>query len=508
MNDNFNSQENSEKKNFSESIDHGQTAAGQRSEPNYYEQAQAAYRSEIPNRSYENIPRYVSNTQNNFAEGHANPGYYHNPPRYETPNTYYAENSASSKTANEEEIRRIIREEVKKSKPKFRWLKILALILVGTILGSGVTFALYGTGFLRTNDQMPQKSDAEITKPEDNSEKQQTQYHNIEINPDGENTIENVVANKAIPSIVGITALVPGQHNPFYFYNEVPKYVDAVGSGVIVDSNGYIVTNSHVISNGDAKDITVTFSDGETAKADVIWKDPTLDLAIIKVDKTGLPVAELGDSDMVEVGDKAIAVGNPLGLDLQSTLTSGYISGLNRTINVMGGNIMDGLIQTDAAINGGNSGGALLNAKGQVIGINTARPQTADGIGFAIPINAAKPIIEKIVENGSFESVYIGIVGFNAQMLVQATDEDLPTEKGVVVNEVLANSAAAKAGIKQGDIIVSIDGAEVDSMNSLKTQLLKYDYGDSAKIVFYRDKDKKEVEIQFVEFDNDAAKNQ
>src|SRR5690606_26558186 len=145
------------------------------------------------------------------------------------------------------------------------------------------------------------------------------------------------------------------------------------GSGVILSSDGYIVTNSHVVDNGEAGNITVVFDDQTTAPAEVLWSDAALDVAIVKVSKAGLSPVTIGSSEAVKVGDKAIAIGNPLGLDLQSTLTSGYISGLDRSITIQSGGTMSGLIQTDAAINEGNSGGALLNAAGQLIGINTAK---------------------------------------------------------------------------------------------------------------------------------------
>lgn len=397
----------------------------------------------------------------------------------------------------EEDIREIVRDEISQSKAKFSWLRVIAFILVGAILGTGGTFALFKMGALENLNHEEKSQFTETVQPEDKN-------YSIDISLNEDSTIENAVANKAIPTIVGITAFVKGQLNPFNFYNEIPEYAEAVGSGVIVDPNGYILTNSHVINNGNAEKLTVSYSNDESAEAEIVWFDQTLDLAVIKTGQTALPAADLGNSDDVQVGDKAIAVGNPLGLDLQSTLTSGYISGLDRTINIQGGNIMDGLIQTDAAINSGNSGGPLLNAKGEVIGINTARPQTADGIGFAIPINSAKPIIEKIIEIGSFKPLYIGISGQNAQMVSKISGEDLPAETGVVIYEVFKNSPAAQAKLKVGDIITSIDDMPVDSMNSLKTYLLQYEVGDSAEITLYRGQEKMIIELVFSEFNMES----
>lgn len=391
----------------------------------------------------------------------------------------------------EQRIRQMIKEEIKNSKPKFSWVRVISFILIGAILGTGGTLALFKRGIQTGINEKIETVETVATEDKN---------YTVDISLKDDLTIENAVATKAIPSIVGITAFVQGQQNPFNLYNEMPKYAEAVGSGVIVDSRGYILTNAHVVNNGNAEKLTVSFSNDESAEAELVWYDQTLDLAVIKTNKTNLPAADMGNSDEVQVGDKAIAVGNPLGLDLQSTLTSGYISGLDRTINIQGGNIMDGLIQTDAAINSGNSGGALLNAAGKVIGINTARPQAAEGIGFAIPINSAKPIVDKIIEVGSFKPLYMGISGQNAQMVSKISGEDLPTETGVVIYEVFKNSPAAKANLQAGDIIISIGDMPVDSMNSLKTHLLQYEVGDLVEITFYRGSEKKTLELEFIEY--------
>jgi len=378
-------------------------------------------------------------------------------------------------------------------KPKKVWLRVIALILVGALLGTGVTYGI--SNALRANKTIKQDEPAVVeTVPEYTKENPR-----IDIDLGETSTVENAVAAKTIPSIVGITSKVRGQIQQFYFY-EIPQYAEAVGSGVIIDSSGYILTNSHVVNNGNFENLLVSFSDDQEAEAELIWNDKTLDLAIIKVERDNLPAVEMGDSNEVNVGDKAIAVGNPLGLSLQSTLTSGYISGLNRTIRVEDGNIMDGLIQTDAAINSGNSGGALFNAEGEIIGINTARPQTADGIGFAIPINTAKPIIEKVIAEGSFESLYLGISGANVQYVLLLDGEELPTDTGVMVQEVFSNSPAAKAGIQSGDIITALGDDPVDSMNSLKTHLLKYELNDTVTVTFFRGDDEQTTEITFNSF--------
>lgn len=404
-----------------------------------------------------------------------------------TPNFQMFDPEEEKRKAEEERIRNIVKEEVEAAKPKRVWLRVIALILVGALLGTGAA-----TAVLR-NDRFADRS-IETQATETQAERVQ-----VDINLNEDSTVENAVATKAIPSIVGITAIVQGQQS-FYFY-EIPQYAEAVGSGVIVDPSGYILTNSHVVNNGNFEELTVSFSDNQEATAELVWNDQTLDLAIIKVEQDNLPAAELGDSDLVQVGDKAIAVGNPLGLQLQSTLTSGYVSGLDRTIKLEDANVMDGLIQTDAAINSGNSGGALLNAEGKVIGINTARPQAADGIGFAIPINITKPIIEKVITEGSFEPLYLGISGINVQLISSVNGEELPTNTGVLIQEVYSDSPAGKADLKSGDIITKIDDKSVDSMNSLKSHLLQYEYEDKAEITFFRGEEEMTTEIIFIEYD-------
>ncbi|NLM19154.1 MAG: PDZ domain-containing protein [Clostridiaceae bacterium] len=420
---------------------------------------------------------------------------------YNQPNNYnfpeypydYSSPKIEAQYAEEDRIRKIVREELQYNKPKKIWLRVIALILVGALLGTGATYGVLSA--LRANEKIKQDEPAVVEKvPEYTQENVQ-----VEIDLGETSTVENAVATKTIPSIVGITAKVRGQFQQFYFYG-IPEYAEAVGSGVIVDSAGYILTNSHVVNNGDFENLLVSFSDDQETEAELIWNDQTLDLAIIKVERDNLPAVEMGDSNKVNVGDKAIAVGNPLGLSLQSTLTSGYISGLNRTIRLEDGNIMDGLIQTDAAINSGNSGGALFNAEGKIIGINTARPQTADGIGFAIPINTAKPIIEKVITEGSFEPLYLGITGANVQYVLPMDGEELPTDTGVMVQEVFSDSPAEKAGIKSGDIITALGGDPVDSMNSLKTHLLKYELDDTVLITYFRGDDEQTTEITFSSF--------
>lgn len=398
---------------------------------------------------------------------------------------YRENNWAEERAAREEEIkiRKTVRDEIQRNyKPKKSFFSVVALVLVGAILGSLASFALVMTGSVDL-PYSTQQADGKVSQ-------------DVKISLKEGSTVESAVAKKTIPSIVGITTIGKGvNRNPFFY--GIPQYTESVGSGVIVSSDGYIVTNSHVVDNGKAESIKALLSSGEEVEAKLVWNDSTLDLAVIKVEKTGLKAIEFGDMKNVNVGDKSIAIGNPLGLELQSTLTSGYISGMERSITLEGGNIMDGLIQTDAAINGGNSGGALLNAEGKLIGINTAKPASADGIGFAIPVSTIKPIVEKILKTGSYDALYLGVTGYNVALAKQLGKENLPVDSGVVIHEVVAGSPAAKAEMEPGDILVDIGGSKIDSMNSLKTALLKYKAGDNASVTIYRGDKKMEVQVTF-----------
>ena len=312
----------------------------------------------------------------------------------------------------------------------------------------------------------------------------------LEKNENGNNVA--LVAQSAMDSVVGITT-VSIQHFGFF-----QQEVDGVGSGVIVDSNGYILTNAHVINNGETKNIKVLFNNGDEKEAKVLWYDSLLDLAILKVNASGLPVAKLGDSDDLLIGETVVAIGNPLGLEFQSTVTSGIISGLHRSITV-DGNVIDDLIQTDASINPGNSGGPLLNVKGEVIGINTAKITTGEGLGFAIPINTIKPVIEQIVKTGDYKAVYIGISGVEVELYERQLGVDLAADEGIVILQVANNSPADRAGLMNGDVIIKIDDKKIEAMSQLKKTLLNYKKGDKAKVTILRNGSEKTLEIQFSE---------
>lgn len=323
---------------------------------------------------------------------------------------------------------------------------------------------------------------------------------------EGDNKTSNVfkaVATKATPSVVGITTLSINTNN---FFN-LPTQSEGVGSGVIVDKNGYILTNSHVVDNGNATKVSVLFNDGTSSDGEVLWFDATIDLAIVKVDKTNLAVADLGDSDKVEVGDISIAIGNPIGLELSKSVTQGIISGKDRSLATGAGSSMTELLQTDASINPGNSGGPLLNDKGEVIGINTAKLSNAEGLGFAIPINTAKPIIEQIINKGDFEKVSLGIKGIDVESIKNSLGLDLLAEKGVYIIEVQGKTPAHVAGLLTGDVITKIDEKEIETMSDLTKALYKYRKGDTATFEVLRNGETISISVKFTSSNSTVVNN-
>lgn len=356
----------------------------------------------------------------------------------------------------------------------------ISSILVGIILGSAITL---GITYAFLPDMLSLRGISLDNAP---------QQQQITINPTQDDSVYTAVAKKVMPSVVGITTVELQNDWPFGV-----RKVPGVGTGVIVDSRGYILTNSHVVGDGNAEEVMALLNDGRQLRAEVLWNEKSLDLAIIKVEGDNLQVAELGDSDETEVGEIAIAIGNPLGLTFERSLTQGVISGLNRTITVdSAGETIENLLQTDASINPGNSGGPLLNAKGQVIGINTAKITTGEGLGFAIPINIAKPIVDQFIEKGEFTRVYLGIQATDIEVFEGLTGRKAFSDHGAYVTQTVENSVASKYGIQPNDIIIKIDDDKINRMSNLIRTIYKYRPGDKAKITVIREN--KEVTIDVV----------
>lgn len=266
-----------------------------------------------------------------------------------------------------------------------------------------------------------------------------------------------------------------------------------VGTGFIATKSGLIVTNAHVVSAFNSNPITVVYKDTEKVNAKMLWKDPILDIAVLKTDKDISNALALGDSDSLKVGDTAIAIGNPLGENFEKSVTQGIISGLDRSVMINQYSSMDKLIQTDASINPGNSGGPLINSLGEVVGINSAKIKNAEGMGFSIPINTLKPILSQIENNNSYQKVQLGVKAINITALNLNHDQDY----GIYVSEVTENSPAEKAQIKADDIITSMDNTKIDSLDDLASALYKYKQGDRANITVIRNSEKMILTVKF-----------
>jgi serine protease Do len=282
-------------------------------------------------------------------------------------------------------------------------------------------------------------------------------------------SITETVAKSASPGVVGISVLKVDSSSIFDG-NAARKW--GLGSGVIVSPDGYILTNHHVAGGKNSR-IVVHLEDGRDIDGITVWSDPVLDLAVVKVDLTGLPVIPLGDANKLKVGEPAIAIGNPLGLQFQRTVTSGIINALTKTISIeteQGSNYMEDLIQTDASINPGNSGGPLLNSRGEVIGINTVKVESAEAIGFAVPINIAVPVIQKITQTGEFTEPYLGVFAYDREV-VPYLDGNIKIDKGIYVVNLDESAPAYQSGIRLGCVITQVDGNDVNTMMQLRCYL-------------------------------------
>lgn len=312
-------------------------------------------------------------------------------------------------------------------------------------------------------------------------------------------------ANKILPSIVGIKIEYNVTSNIPFFGNSSQSTATATGSGIIISEDGYILTNNHVVSSSESESyyqvseatkVTVTLFNDETEyEAKIVGTDEETDLAVIKIDKTDLPKAEFADSDSIKVGEFAMAVGNPLGM--QSSITCGVVSAVNRKVTDSDGKEYT-LIQTDAAINAGNSGGALVNSEGKVIGVNTLK-LTGDGVegmGFAIPINSTTDITSQLIQYSKVKRPYIGITGME---LDSETANRYNLVEGIYVKDVETFSSAEKAGIKIGDVIVEADGKQVKTMDELNEVKNSHQIGDEIKIKVNREGQEKELTIKLGE---------
>lgn len=303
------------------------------------------------------------------------------------------------------------------------------------------------------------------------------------------------IAEQVTPSVVSITGKRKQMVN-----GTIREQDYSSGSGIILTEDGYIATNSHVIESADV--VYVTLSGGQELTAEVIGQDSSSDLAVLKIARDNLPAATLGSSSSLKVGEMVVAIGDPFGANLASTVTVGFISALDRKINMDGTTYT--LLQTDAAINPGNSGGALVNSRGEVIGINTLKSRiagydqfgnaiSAEGIGFAIPIDQAKPILDALIQDGKIDRPGIGIKIYT---VTEQDSQSWNVPQGVMVSQVIANSPAEKAGLKKDDIITALNGQKVLTTEDFLPIVQGSTIGDTITLSIYREGKTFDVDVK------------
>jgi len=382
---------------------------------------------------------------------------------------------------------------------RYNTYKLAALFLTSVFIFSGCTTDFFGGG----------------TEPAAKEETQQ-KAPPAPVIIDGIRTSYADLVEKASPAVVQITSTLKNSRakktsgSPFEeFFKQLPQSPQnqqprqGFGSGVIVSEDGTILTNHHVVK--DADKITIEMNDNKTYEAKVVGSDPPSDLAVLKIEGEKFPFLKLGDSDSVRVGDIVLAIGNPLGIG--QSVTSGIISAKGRRTGIGDGSFED-FLQTDAPINRGNSGGALINLSGELVGINSQILSTTGGsigIGFAIPSNMSKSVMEQLVKNGK---VRRGMLGIDIQNITSdiAENLDLKDAKGVLVSNVRKDSAAEKAGIKRGDLVTAINGEAVDDGNSLRNKVAGTQPGTEIALTILRNGKEQELKATLGEFETQKAK--
>ncbi|MBE7025896.1 MAG: trypsin-like serine protease [Ruminococcaceae bacterium] len=374
------------------------------------------------------------------------------------------------------------------------WLVAFASAMAGAIIASAVSPFLSGwiAGKLSGN-QNGLTMGGSFRLPSVSGSPSATQ---VVYNPENRKELTTVEIGKLVgPAVVGVTTVIETETYSF-FGQRMPYESEGSGSGIILSADGYIVTNNHVIEG--AKTIKIILNNSKEYEASIVGADSKTDLAVVKIEGENLPVAVIGDSDALEPGERCVAIGNPLGQDLAGSLTQGIISALNRTLTV--DNIKYTLIQTDAAINPGNSGGALVNAYGEVIGINTVKIGSSEieGLGFAIPSNNAKPIIEDLINFGYVKGrpqIGVTLIYVSEQ---EARYYNIPAA-GLFVSDVSAGSGAADAGVKKGDVILKCNGKEVTSSEEINAIRDQFKAGDTITLTVNRDSSVMDITVKLTE---------
>ena len=366
----------------------------------------------------------------------------------------------------------------KKNRHKKIVLVFLSMILIG--------FTIYNLYIMYKNiDVKNSIYDAKKVSLSTNNEK------NVDNTNTNIQSTEDMIESQ-LESVVGISRLTNAGGS---ILNNVSSEDLGLGTGMIVSEDGYILSNNHV--TGDKYSICYVTIDENTYKGLVVFSEPDLDLSIVKVNAVNLKVAKFGDSSNLRVGEQVYAIGNPIGYEFKRTVTSGIISAKNRTIKIEEReeiSYVSDLIQTDATINPGNSGGPLVNGKGEVIGINTVKITSAEGIGFAIPINVIKPVVEECRNNGKFEEATLGIYAYDSEVAEYMNLKNKITN-GIYVSEILPNGSASNSELKIGDVITSIDNKKLKTINDLREYIYSKKPGDEVTLKIVRKEKEQDISV-------------
>ncbi len=370
-----------------------------------------------------------------------------------------------------------------------RSLYILLVIVIAG--GSALTGAFAGGAVVYQALRQPSKLPAPIQEvlPANNTNPNQT----LTLDTTSIETSITQAVQKVGPAVVTVVGTIPGQMTIFGPTNDQT----VSGTGFFITNDGYILTNNHVVDN--TKEVNIVLSDGKQEKATIVGTDPFADIAVLKTDGKAPAVAKLGNSDVLKPGESVIAIGSPLG-NFKNSVTVGVVSATGRSIDSGNGYQIETLIQTDAAINHGNSGGPLLNLVGEVIGINTLivrntnSGDVAEGLGFAIPVNTAQAVAQQIIQKGYFARPYMGI-SFQPINPDIAANYNLPAQWGVYVTDVASGSPAGQAGIQQGDIITKINSTSLDETHSYINMLFTFKPGDQVTLEVMRGNQTTQVRV-------------
>lgn len=365
---------------------------------------------------------------------------------------------------------------------KFKKIFMSILLFLSISIGSIAVYEIYTTNMniYNANNQVSSdikkvSQDIEISK--ESTEKEVTQ-----------------VVEEALQTVVGISK-IKNNGTAIFGTNSVEQL--GLGTGTIISENGYILTNEHV-SGAKYSSCYVTLENGNVYNGNVVWADSDLDVAIIKINMQGLKSITLGNSDSIKIAQKVYAIGNPIGVEFQRTVTGGIISGIDRTIKMEENNkkiYMEDLIQTDATINPGNSGGPLINENGEMLAINSVKITSAEGIGFSIPINIIKPVIEKVISDEKFEEATLGIFAYDREV-IPYLDTGVNFEKGIYIAQIDLSGPAKNSQLKVGDIITKIDNIYVNKMSELRTYI--YGKKPNEKVILTILRNNKQMEAEIV----------